>query len=107
MLSEYKSKGGTRTIHAVGIDTDKTVIQAIKDGVMDGTIVQNNFGHGYLSLLLLLAMQNGYTPKQGVYFVNSGFAFATKDNLDTYNDDILKVSAQIKNEMLSKYLEKK
>ena len=105
VLSEYKSKGGNRTIHAVGIDTDPTVIQAIKDGVMDGTIVQNNFGHGYLSLLLLLAMQNGYTPKQGVYFVNSGFAFATKDNLDTYNNDILKVSEQIKNEMLSKYLE--
>ena len=107
VLSEYKSKGGTRAIHAVGIDTDPLVIQAIKDGVMDGTIVQNPYGHSYLSLLLLLAMANGYTPKADTYFVNAGFAFATKDNLTTYSQDVIKVTEQIKNELLTKYLEKK
>ena len=107
VLTEYKSKGGNRAIHAVGIDTDKTVIQAIKDGIMDGTIVQNPYGHSYLSFLLLLAMQNGYTPKAGAYFVDTGFAYATKANLDTYNQDTIKVTNQIKNELLTKYLEKK
>ena len=106
VLSEYKSKGGERAIHAVGIDTDDIVMQAIKDGVMDGTIVQNPYGHGYLSLLLLKYLAEGYKPKADVYFIDAGFAFATKDNLETYNDDILKVTEQIKADLLDKYLEK-
>lgn len=106
VLGEYKSKGGERVVHAVGIDTDPIVMDAIKNGVMDGTIVQNPYGHGYLSLLLLKYLAEGYRPKADVYFVNAGFAFATKDNLETYSEDILKVTEQIKSELLDKYLEK-
>jgi ribose transport system substrate-binding protein len=105
-LTEYKSKGGNRTIHAVGIDTDPIVMTAIKDGVIDGTIVQNPYGHGYLSLLLLKYLSEGYKPKADGYFVNAGFAYANKDNLETYSEDILKVTEQIKSELLDKYLEK-
>ncbi|MFQ3632169.1 sugar ABC transporter substrate-binding protein [Roseiflexus sp.] len=106
VLSEYKSKGGERKIHAVGIDTDEIVVQAIKDGVMDGTIVQNPYGHGYLSMLLLQYLSEGYKPKANVYFVDAGFVFATKDNIETYTNDILAVTKQIKSELLVKYLEK-
>jgi ribose transport system substrate-binding protein len=105
-LTEYKSQGGERMIHAVGIDTDPIVMTAIKDGVMDGTIVQNPYGHGYLSLLLLQYLSEGYMPKADSYFVNAGFAYANKDNLDTYSEDILKVTEQIKGELLETYLEK-
>lgn len=107
VLTEYKEQGGERTIHAVGIDTDEVVMKAIADGAMDGTIVQNPYGHGYLSLLLLAYLSQGYTPKADAYFVNAGFAYAHKGNLTTYNDDILKVTEQIKNELLTRYLEKK
>lgn len=106
VLTEYRSRGGQRQIHAVGIDTDEAVMKAIADGVMDGTIVQNPFGHGYLSLLLLKYLSEGYKPKADAYFVNAGFLFVTKENLDTYQQDILKVTEQIKSEMLDKYLER-
>lgn len=106
VLGEYKEKGGERTIHAVGIDTDEVVMQAIKDGVMDGTIVQNPYGHGYLSMLLLQYLSEGYKPKADAYFVDAGFAFATQGNLETYNEDILAVTEQIKSELMDKYLEK-
>ena len=46
------------------------------------------------------------TPKADAYFVNSGFAFATKDNLETYAADTMAVTEQIKAELLDKYLEK-
>ena len=105
-LTEYKDKGGDRVIHSVGIDTDAIVMEAIANGVMDGTIVQNPYGHGYLSMMLLQLMSEGWTPAPDVYFVDAGFAFATKDNLETYNDDILAVTAQIKDELTSKYLVK-
>lgn len=105
-LTEYKSQGGERTIHAVGIDTDPIVMTAIEEGIMDGTIVQNPYGHGYLSLLLLQYLSEGYKPKADAYFVDAGFAYANQDNLETYSEDILKVTEQIKAELLDKYLEK-
>jgi ribose transport system substrate-binding protein len=106
VLTDYKAKGGTRTIHAVGIDTDPIVIKAIQDGVMDGTISQNPFGHGYLSMLSLMCMADGYTVKSGVYRVDTGTAFVTKDNLTTYADDIAKVTAKIKDTLLTDVLTK-
>jgi ribose transport system substrate-binding protein len=106
VLTDYKAKGGDRTIHAVGIDTDPIVIKAIQDGVMDGTISQNPFGHGYLSILSLMCMADGYKVKDGVYRVDTGTAFVTKDNLTTYSDDIAKVTAKIKDTLLTDVLTK-
>ncbi len=106
VLADYKAQGGDRTIHAVGIDTDPIVIKAIEDGVMDGTISQNPFGHGYLSTLSLMCMADGYTVKAGVYRVDTGTAFVTKANLSTYADDIAKVTAAIKDTLLTDVLTK-
>ena len=106
VLTDYKAQGGDRTIHAVGIDTDPIVIKAIEDGVMDGTISQNPYGHGYLSTLALMCMADGYAPKAGVYRVDTGTAFVTKANLTTYADDIAKITAQIKDKLLTDYLAK-
>ena len=96
-------------LHDIGVsatDDAAAIMQAIKDGIMDGTIVQNPYGHGYLSMLLLQYLSEGYKPKADAYFVDAGFAFATQENLETYNDDILAVTDQIKAELLDKYLEK-
>ncbi len=106
VLTDYMAQGGDRTIHAVGIDTDPIVIKAIEDGVMDGTISQNPYGHGYLSTLSLMCMADGYAPKAGVYRVDTGTAFVTKANLTTYADDIAKVTASIKDKLLTDILTK-
>jgi hypothetical protein len=38
--------------------------------------------------------------------VNAGFAFANKDNLGTYAEDVQKVTQQLKSELETKYLQK-
>jgi ribose transport system substrate-binding protein len=106
VLTEYKEKGGEREIHGVGIDTDEITMKAIRDGVLDGTIVQNPFGHGYLSCLLLNYVHQGYTPKADTYFVNGGFAYAHAGNIDNYNVDIEAATAEIKSALLDTYLTK-
>lgn len=106
VLGEYYQTGGEREIHAVGIDTDPTVMKAIEEGVMDGTISQNPFGHGYLSLLALKLMADGYEPVEGAYRIDAGTAFVTKDNLETYANDIAAITEQIKAELAEKYLQK-
>jgi ribose transport system substrate-binding protein len=106
VMTDYKAKGGGRTIHSVGIDTDPTVVKAIQDGNMDGTIAQNPFGHGYLPMLALMCMADGWKVKDGVYKVDTGTAFVTKANLTTYSDDIAKVTQKIKDSMLTDILTK-
>lgn len=107
VLTNYRQKGGTRTIHSIGMDTDPVVMKAIEEGNMEATIAQNTYGHGYLPLLLLKYISEGWTPKEGMYRVDTGAAIVTKDNIKTYNDDILKVTADIKASLTTKYLEKK
>ncbi|WP_239617936.1 sugar ABC transporter substrate-binding protein [Cohnella mopanensis] len=107
VMDDYKKKGGNRTIHSIGMDTDPIVIKAIKDGVMDATIAQNSYGAGYLSMLLLKLMADGYTPKQDAYAVDGGIVVVTKDNVDTYEGDIRNETNNLKNALLATYLEKK
>ena len=107
VLTDYKAKGGSRTIHSIGIDTDPVVVKAIKDGVMDATISQNPIGQGYLSCMIFKLMSEGYTKIPGTYMIDSGTTLVTKANLDTYSTDIQKVTDQIKADLTTKYLEKK
>lgn len=107
VMSDYKSKGGNRAIHTIGIDTDPIVVKAIKEGVIDATIAQNSYGAGYLSMLLLKQMADGWVPKQDAYAVDGGIVTVTKDNVDTFQDDIMKVTNELKTKLEKDYLEKK
>ncbi|MFD0619949.1 sugar ABC transporter substrate-binding protein [Paenibacillus sp. GCM10027629] len=107
VMGDYKSKDNKRTIHSIGIDTDPIVVKAIKDGTVDATIAQNSFGAGYLSMLLLKKMADGWAPKQDSYAVDGGIVVVTKDNVDTFQDDIMKVTNDLKANLETKYLEKK
>ncbi len=105
ILTDYAAKS-QKHINGVGIDTDPVTLQAIKDGYLEGTISQNPYGHGYLSLLALKLMSEGYQPKPGAYNINGGIVMVTRDNLDTFNDDLTKITNQIKAEMTTRYLTK-
>ncbi|MFV0529031.1 MAG: sugar ABC transporter substrate-binding protein [Lachnospiraceae bacterium] len=106
-LSDYYEKQGTdKHIYAVGIDTDEGVISAIEDGTIDGTIAQNPVGHGYISCMLLKYLSEGYTVKDGGYFINAGNVLVTKDNLDTYEADLEKVTEDILASLTTEHLTK-
>jgi ribose transport system substrate-binding protein len=98
--------GLNRDIVAVGIDTDEATMLAIRSGKFYGTMAQNPFGHGYLSLELLKELNNGAKVRPGKYFVNSGVALVTKDNIDSYANDITAVTNKIKTNLYSEYLTK-
>lgn len=106
-LENFYQRNPDKKIYSIGIDTDPYVLKAIQEGFMDATVAQNPYGHGYLSCLLLKYMSEGYVPKEGVYSVDSGTALVTKDNIDTYQKDIEAKTEQIKDSLLTDYLEKK
>jgi len=106
LLTEYHQSGGKR-IHFIGIDTDEVVMDAIREGHIDGTMAQNPFGHGYIPMVLLKHMADGYTPIKGTHNIDAGVLAVTKDNLDSYQDDIAAMTKTIVEELTTKYLEKK
>ncbi|WP_455381684.1 sugar ABC transporter substrate-binding protein [Salinispira pacifica] len=105
ILTDYETKY-KKHIAGVGIDDDPVILNAIRGGYLDATIAQNPYGHGYLSLLALKLMSEGYKPAPGAYKINAGTAVVTKANVDTYSADLTKVTNEIKADLTTKYLTK-
>jgi ribose transport system substrate-binding protein len=105
VLTDYETKN-KKHVRAVGIDTDPVTIKAIQDGYLEGTVAQNPFGHGYLSLLALKYLSEGWKPRPGAYNINAGTTLVTKASVSTFDADLMKVTEQIKADMTKKYLTK-
>ena len=104
VLTEWHSDPGHKRIRYIGIDTGQTVLAAIRDGSIDATVAQNPFGHGYISTALLIKMSQGWTTKKPYQFINAGHVVITKDNIDTYADEIKRITATIMADLGTKYL---
>ncbi len=104
LLTEYHEGGGEQ-IHFFGIDTDPVVMDAIRAGQIDGTIAQNPFGHGYIPLVILKLMSEGWTPREGVHSIDAGVVAVTAANIDTYADDIAAVTKRIVDGLTTDYLQ--
>jgi ribose transport system substrate-binding protein len=104
VLSEWHRNPKHKRIRFIGIDTGPTVLQAIRDSLIDATIAQNPPGHGYISCMLLKLMLDGWTPVRDYQFINAGIVIVTKDNLDTYAAEVRKITDGIAAELKTKYL---
>ena len=83
-------------IKIVGIDTDEIVLDAIRDGYVSGTMAQNPYGQAYLAIYSLKLLVDGYTVKDDTPFViDSGTLFISQDNVDTYEQDISDITAEL------------
>jgi len=105
ILSPYNQSGADR-IAFIGIDDDPVVLDAIRDGSIDATIAQNPYGYGYIGCELISLLMDGWKPQNGKYFVNAGLAVVTKENIDTYSDDLSAVTQDILGSLKTEYLEK-
>ncbi len=106
-------KMGDGRIHMVGIDHDEVVLQAIKDGVIDGTMLQNPYGQGYIGAFALDKLRSGCSVKEDApfksnaltnKFIDSGTAFVDKDTVDTYLDAMRAETDKILADFESTYL---
>jgi len=104
VLSEWHRDPKRKRIRFIGIDTGPTVLQAIRDGLIDATVAQNPPGHGYISCMILKLLLDGWKPAQDYQFVNAGIVIVTKDNLDTYAADVRKITDGIAADLKTKYL---
>lgn len=102
----YAKQKDAEHIYAIGIDTDSGVMKGIEEGVIDATIAQNSAGHGYISCMALKLLGEGYTVKEDQYFIDSGIVLVTKDNMDSYVEDLEEVTQNILEKLPTDYLTK-
>jgi ribose transport system substrate-binding protein len=104
VLTEWHKNPAHKRIRFVGIDTGPTVLQAIREGVIDATIAQNPPGHGYLSCMILKMMLDGWKPRKDYQFINAGIVVVTKENVDTYATQVQEITDRLAAELKSEYL---
>lgn len=67
-------------VSVIGYDAGDDQLQALRDGKVDGLIVQNPFGMGYAAVI---ACARAGLSIGNEAFVNTGYTWVTKDNMDT------------------------
>lgn len=102
-MAKYLSQEEYSHIIGVGIDTDAAVLDAIREGILYGTMSQNPWGQSYISTYTLKMLVDGYTYKDGQpEVIDSGSFLVTAENIDSYDE--LKMS--VTEEILSTWLDR-
>ena len=93
VASNALRKIGDKRIKMVGIDHDEVVLKAIKDGFVDGTMLQNPYGQGYIGSFAADRLRSGCTVKADApfksnaltnHFIDSGTVFVNAKDVDNY-----------------------
>ena len=96
---------GDKRIRMVGIDDDPIVLDAIRDGFIDGTMAQNPYGQAFVGGHVLALLKHGCAPADDApYFVDSGTLLISADNVETYGEDLKALTQTISEEFPTKYL---
>jgi len=113
VASNALRKIGDKRIKMVGIDHDEVVLKAIKDGFVNGTMLQNPYGQGYIGSYALDRIRAGCKVKKDApfktialtnRFIDSGTVYADKDAVDNYVGSMQSITKKIFAEFEKTYL---
>ena len=104
---------GDKRIKMVGIDHDQVVLDAIADGFVHGTMLQNPYGQAYIGSFAMNLINEGCSLKddapwastaQTSRFIDSGTAFVGADKIANYQDAMVAVTQDIMTSFKDAYL---
>jgi ribose transport system substrate-binding protein len=82
-LIALRSQGLNGKVRYVTFDSSEPLLQAIREGDVDGTVVQDPYRMGYLGVWTLVKHLEGFDVSAGGMDLSTGEYVVTKDNLDT------------------------
>lgn len=91
----YGSNPDANHIFCGTMDQAEEVIAGIKNGNIDYTVAQNGWAMGYLSALSLCMLEDGWLPVNDGQFIDTGYIFIDKTNVDTWQSDIEAAAAEM------------
>ncbi len=80
-LQGLRSQGRTGKIKMVGFDTEKALIDGLKEGVIDSLVAQNPFKMGYEGVKAVVAVLDG--KELPTRRIDTGVTLVTQENLNT------------------------
>lgn len=103
----YARNEDAEPIMLICLDATDDVLKGIEDGVVTATVAQNTEAHGYVACAALYYMASeGYVPAEGQFLIDAGVVMVTKDNLDTYQDELHQLTLDITEDLTTTYLTK-
>ena len=72
-----------KVIRLVGFDSSETLIQAVREGDVQGLVVQDPYRMGYLAVWTLVRHLEGDDVSVGGKYLSTGEYYLTRDNLDS------------------------
>jgi len=78
-IQALQSQGRTDKIKMVGFDADKSLIEGLKEGVIDSLVVQDPYKMGYIGVKSIIDKLDG---KEVPRHIDTGVALVTKENLE-------------------------
>jgi ribose transport system substrate-binding protein len=94
-LDVIRDAGKLGKIKIIGFDENRSTLQAIKDGHIHGTVVQNPYKYGYESVRVLAALARGdntVLPKDGIMYIPA--RSITRENVDNFWADLKKLTGE-------------
>lgn len=82
LLNAMRAQGLNRKIHVMGFDASKPLLRALRDGDVDGLVVQDPYRMGYLSVWTLVQHLEGYDVSPGGKTLSTGEYVVTRENMD-------------------------
>lgn len=105
---------GDGRIRMIGIDHDEVVLQAITDGIIQGTMLQNPYGQGYIGTFAANRIRQGCTIKADApfastaltdKFIDSGTTFVDATTVDNYIGAMQAVTTELMATFEATYLD--
>jgi ribose transport system substrate-binding protein len=82
MLDALRSLGLSGKVRLMGFDSSEPLLHAVREGDIDGLILQDPYKMGYLGVWSLVHYLEGYDVTAGGKVVGTGEHVITRDNLD-------------------------
>lgn len=79
MLQALKKSGTNKKVKLIGFDSSDTLVNALKDGDIDGLVVQNPFNMGYVAVKTMVDHLKGTKVEKRI---DTGARLVEKSNLD-------------------------
>jgi ribose transport system substrate-binding protein len=82
LLNAMRSRGLNKKIHLMGFDSSQPLLDAVKEGDVDGLIVQDPYRMGYLGVWVMVRHLEGDDVSAGGMNLPTGEHLVTRENLD-------------------------
>ena len=102
----YASNPDAGHLYAVATDPSDEVLAGVNSGAIDLGIAQNGYGQGYIGMLTLLHLAEGWNMVEFGKHIVTGYVFITKDNVETFPEDVKALSEKIAADLETVYLSK-